>query len=109
MQEEKNMDDDSNDNIIMDQNNKPLISVKNLNFSYTPDRKDIVNLNCIVPPNSKVILVGANGMCRLCCVCLLSLCISCVYFHYCLFAMPKYTSPTICTSLILSSNHSNDL
>ena len=76
MQEEKKMDDDSND-IIMDQNNKPLISVKNLNFSYTPDRKDIVNLNCIVPPKSKVILVGANGMCRLC-----LLCISCVYFSF---------------------------
>ena len=62
MQEEKKMDDDTN--IIMDhQNNKPVMSVKNLNFSYTPDRKDIVNLNCVVPPNSKVILVGANGMC----------------------------------------------
>ena len=40
---------------------KPVMSVKNLNFSYTPKRKDIVDLNCIVPPNSKVILVGANG------------------------------------------------
>lgn len=40
---------------------KPVMSVKNLNFSYTRERKDIVNLNCIVPPNSKVILVGANG------------------------------------------------
>jgi len=62
MQEEKKMDDDSANDIIMDQNNKPVMSVKNLNFSYTSDRKDIVNLNCVVPPNSKVILVGANGM-----------------------------------------------
>ena len=41
---------------------KPLMNVKNLNFSYNPEKKkDLVNLNCIVPPNSKVILVGANG------------------------------------------------
>jgi len=89
MQEEKKMDDDSND-IIMDQiNNKPLISVKNLNFSYTPDRKDIVNLNCIVPPNSKVILVGANGVCRF----VMFVCISWSIFHL-YIAMPKYISLT---------------
>ena len=87
MQEEKKMDDDSANDIIMDQNNKPVMSVKNLNFSYTSDRKDIVNLNCVVPPNSKVILVGANGMCRLCYVCLHILCayhvcISYVYFSF---------------------------
>jgi len=41
---------------------KPVMSVKNLNFSYSPEKKnDLVDLNCIVPPNSKVILVGANG------------------------------------------------
>lgn len=59
VQEEKKMDDD---NTIMEAVEvKPVMSVKNLNFSYTPERKDIVNLNCIIPPNSKVILVGANG------------------------------------------------
>ena len=43
-------------------NAKPVMTVKNLNFSYNPEKKkDLVNLNCIVPPNSKVILVGANG------------------------------------------------
>lgn len=98
MQEEKKMDDDSND-IIMDQNNKPVMSVKNLNFSYTSDRKDIVNLNCIVPPNSKVILVGANGMCRLSYVCVHIMCL----FFICLFAMPKYISlSNKLISLILS-------
>lgn len=41
---------------------KPIMSVKNVNFSYEPKKKqDIVNLDCIVKPNSKVILVGANG------------------------------------------------
>ena len=97
MQEEKKMDDDSaNDNIIMDQNNKPVMSVKNLNFSYTSDRKDIVNLNCIVPPNSKVILVGANGMC------IRVMFITCQFF-ICLFAMPKYISYKLVISLILSN------
>lgn len=42
---------------------KPLLSVKNLNFSYDPKatKKDIVGLDCLVQPNSKVILIGANG------------------------------------------------
>ena len=54
---------DDADTTTLLENNKPVMSVKNLNFSYTPNstKKDIVNLNCIVPPNSKVILVGANG------------------------------------------------
>ena len=60
-EEEKKMDDADTTTLL--ENNKPVMSVKNLNFSYTPNstKKDIVNLNCIVPPNSKVILVGANG------------------------------------------------
>lgn len=42
---------------------RSIMTVKNLNFSYTPSekRQDIVGLDCIVKPNSKVILVGANG------------------------------------------------
>lgn len=40
---------------------KPLIAVKNLSFSYIRDKPTIVGLNLIVPPNSKVLLVGANG------------------------------------------------
>lgn len=64
MQEEKKMDD--NDTTISSEEGavkaKPVMTVKNLNFSYNPAKKrDIVNLNCTVPPNSKVILVGANG------------------------------------------------
>ena len=63
-QEEKKMD--TNDNIDDAKhtvhNDKAVVTVRNLNFSYTPQKKqDIVNLNAIVPPNSKVILVGANG------------------------------------------------
>mmetsp|Transcript_34212 Transcript_34212/g.37825 ORF Transcript_34212/g.37825 Transcript_34212/m.37825 type:complete len:635 (-) Transcript_34212:121-2025(-) len=51
----------SNDN--KDEEPKPIMSVKNLNFSYVPNqkRKDIVGLDCIIKPGSKVILVGANG------------------------------------------------
>ncbi|KAL7530894.1 hypothetical protein ACHAXR_005023 [Thalassiosira sp. AJA248-18] len=64
MQEEKKMDDvDTATPTPTPPNNKNVMTVKNLNFSYTPNTKskDIVNLNCIIPPNSKVILVGANG------------------------------------------------
>merc|ERR1719148_224285 len=39
-----------------------VMSVKNLSFSYDVEKKhDIVGLDCLVKPNSKVILVGANG------------------------------------------------
>jgi len=40
---------------------KPLIVAKNLNFSYIKGKPTISNLNLTVPPNSKVLLVGANG------------------------------------------------
>ena len=100
MQEEKKMDDDSANDIIMDQNNKPVMSVKNLNFSYTPDRKDIVNLNCIVPPNSKVILVGANGMCRYVFFLCIFLCI-CVFFHLSICNARVHLSNKLIISLIL--------
>ena len=41
---------------------KPIVTIKNLNFSYeTGGKKNIVGLDCIIKPNSKVILVGANG------------------------------------------------
>ena len=48
---------------VVDTATKPLLSVKKLNFSYDPKatKKDIVGLDCIVKPNSKVILIGANG------------------------------------------------
>ena len=40
----------------------PLIVAKNLNFSYIRNKPPtIANLNLVVPPNSKVLLVGANG------------------------------------------------
>lgn len=41
---------------------RPIMSVRNLNFSYdTAKKTDIVGLDCLVKPNSKVVLVGANG------------------------------------------------
>merc|ERR1712071_564228 len=40
---------------------KPPIVVKDLSFSYIRDKPTIVGLDFVVPPNSKVLLVGANG------------------------------------------------
>ena len=31
-----------------------------LSFSYAPRRRDLAHLDCAVPPNAKVILVGAK-------------------------------------------------
>lgn len=42
-------------------NTKPVVNVKNLTFSYDADKKNLVGLDCVVQPNSKIILVGANG------------------------------------------------
>merc|ERR1711966_478249 len=45
----------------------PVVCIKNLNFAYDKDRRgnpikqNINSLNCVVPPNCKLILVGANG------------------------------------------------
>jgi len=41
---------------------KPVVTIKNLNFSYeTGGKPNIAGLDCVVQPNSKIILVGANG------------------------------------------------
>lgn len=43
---------------------KPIVTIKNLNFSYDTSvngKKNIDGLDCVIEPNSKVILVGANG------------------------------------------------
>ena len=40
---------------------KPVVSIKNLNFSYDAGKPNIVGLDCVIEPNSKLILVGANG------------------------------------------------
>ena len=41
---------------------KPVVTIKNLNFSYdTGGKPNLVGLNCVIEPNTKVILVGANG------------------------------------------------
>lgn len=40
---------------------EPVVTIKNLSFSYDKGKKNIDGLDCVIPPNSKVILVGANG------------------------------------------------
>ena len=40
---------------------KPVVSIRNLAFSYDEGKPTIQGLDCVIPPNSKVILVGANG------------------------------------------------
>jgi CCR4-NOT complex subunit CAF16 len=41
--------------------NKPIVTIKNLNFSYDTGTPNLVGLNCVIQPNTKMILVGANG------------------------------------------------
>lgn len=38
-----------------------VVTIKNLNFSYDVGKPNIVGLDCVIKPNSKIILVGANG------------------------------------------------
>ena len=40
---------------------KPIVNIKNLSFAYDAGRPNIQSLNLVLPPNSRVILVGANG------------------------------------------------
>mmetsp|Transcript_46760 Transcript_46760/g.94319 ORF Transcript_46760/g.94319 Transcript_46760/m.94319 type:complete len:353 (+) Transcript_46760:67-1125(+) len=40
---------------------KPVVCIKNLTFSYDVGKRNISGLDFVLPPNSKVILVGANG------------------------------------------------
>mmetsp|Transcript_4918 Transcript_4918/g.10880 ORF Transcript_4918/g.10880 Transcript_4918/m.10880 type:complete len:385 (-) Transcript_4918:169-1323(-) len=64
MEEEKKMDDaDTAAMMLRESNAKPVVSIKNLNFSYDKDsgKKNIAGLDCRIEPNSKIILVGANG------------------------------------------------
>ena len=45
-----------------DQNEQNVVSIKNLNFRYdTGAPLNINGLDCVIPANAKVILVGANG------------------------------------------------
>ena len=61
IQDEKKMDDDGDFAVTAPLPKNNVINVANLNFSYKEQSNNLVNLNCIIPPNSKVILVGANG------------------------------------------------
>ena len=38
-----------------------VVKIKNLNFSYDEGKPNITGLNCVIPSNSQVLLVGANG------------------------------------------------
>lgn len=40
---------------------KPVVTIKNLNFSFDKTRLQMQGVDCVLPPNSKVILVGPNG------------------------------------------------
>lgn len=40
---------------------KPIVTIKNLTFCYEAGKPNIAGLDCVIQPNSKVILVGANG------------------------------------------------
>ena len=54
-------DNDDNGETKNEEEVKPVIIAKNLNFSYIKGKPTISNLNLTVPPNSKILLVGANG------------------------------------------------
>ena len=51
----------SEEDVVVEPGKKPVVTIKNLNFSYEAGKPNIVGLNCVIQPNSKVILVGANG------------------------------------------------
>ena len=57
MSELQKFNQDKNINILI----KPVVTIKNLNFSYDKGKPNITGLDCVIHANSKVILVGANG------------------------------------------------
>ena len=63
-EEEKKIDNDGISALAnFDVDEKPVVNIKNLTFSYERDsgKVNIVGLDCCIEPNSKIILVGANG------------------------------------------------
>ena len=41
---------------------KPVVNIRNLKFSYETGKKpNLDGLDCVIPPNAKVLLVGPNG------------------------------------------------
>lgn len=40
---------------------KSVVTIKNLNFSYDMGKPNLFGLDCVLPPNSRVLLVGVNG------------------------------------------------
>lgn len=46
---------------LINENQAPIVKITNLSFSYEKKKENITGLNCIIPPNAKVILAGANG------------------------------------------------
>eukprot|EP00956_Cyclotella_meneghiniana_P027806 scaffold63326_cov72-Cyclotella_meneghiniana.AAC.11 len=62
MEEEKKSDDSASISISMEEQVVLPVDIENLTFSYDMHKEpNIVGLNCKIEPNSKVILVGANG------------------------------------------------
>ena len=67
MEEEKKVDDANHAKEAKDETtapkSKPVVTIKNLTFSYDKEsgKKNIDGLDCVIEPNSKIILVGANG------------------------------------------------
>ena len=65
MEEEKKIDD--GDTVPVAASSSPSggilpVNIQNLTFSYEANKEpNIVGLSCIIEPNSKVLLVGANG------------------------------------------------
>ena len=61
IEEEKKTEDA--DMVVEKKDVKPVVSIKNLNFSYDKEsgKKNLAGLDCRIEPNSKIILVGANG------------------------------------------------
>jgi len=64
-EEEKKSEDPADLAMTMAPPKKPLpVEIRNLTFSYDGEKKNIVDLNCVVEPNSKVILVGGEPSLR---------------------------------------------
>lgn len=46
---------------LINEKQTPVVNIRNLSFSYDKEQQNITGVDCVVAPNSKVILAGANG------------------------------------------------
>ena len=51
----------SSDASASDSSKQPVVTIKNMNFSYDIGKPNIEGLNCVIPRGARVLLVGANG------------------------------------------------